>query len=351
MTQLRAPYSFRASTLHRALQISMACLVLFFTTGCPDMVETFGNRSSNAELTNIEVSHGLLEFDPAQTEYVVTSTFLGTSLELTPMVADAGATVAVAGESLASGATARVSLAEGVNSIDIVVTAEDGTNVLIYSLVYVRDNSASFAQDVYAKASNTEESDWFGFAVAISGDTLAVGALLEDSSATGVGGDDADNNATNSGAVFVFSRDSSGAWSQEAYIKASNTGSSDLFGISVALSGDTLAVGADGEDSFATGIGGNEPDNSAPGSGAVYVFGRDSQGTWSQEAYIKASNTNASDSFGSSVALSGNTLVVGARLEDSSATGVGGDEADDMATMSSGAVYVFGRDSQGTWSQ
>src|SRR5690554_2916284 len=78
------------------------------------------------------------------------------------------------------------------------------------------------------------------------------------------------------------------------YIKASNTGAGDYFGFSVAISadGNTLAVGAYWEDSNATGINGDQNDNSAPESGAVYVFVRN-ETTWAQEAYIKASNTGA----------------------------------------------------------
>src|SRR5690606_19867542 len=100
-------------------------------------------------------------------------------------------------------------------------------------------------------------------------------------------------------------------WSQQAYIKASNTDAGDWFGFGVALSGDgnTLAVSANSEDSNATGIDGDQADNSAPDAGAVYVFVRDGQAQWSQQAYIKASNAEADDGFGYSVALSrdGNT--------------------------------------------
>jgi hypothetical protein len=72
--------------------------------------------------------------------------------------------------------------------------------------------------------------------------------------------------------VYVFTRDGAGVWEQQAYVKASNTEEVDRFGDSVALSGDTFAVGAHEEDSAATGIGGNESNNTAPDSGAVYVF-------------------------------------------------------------------------------
>jgi hypothetical protein len=94
-------------------------------------------------------------------------------------------------------------------------------------------------------------------------------------------------------------------------LKASNTGAEDQFGHSVALAGDTLAVGAPGAASAATGVDGDQADDSAQGSGAIYVFRRTGT-TWQQEAYFKASNTGAMDLFGTSVALAGDTLAVGA---------------------------------------
>src|SRR5229473_1689394 len=134
----------------------------------------------------------------------------------------------------------------------------------------------------------------------------------------------------------------------QAYVKASNTGAADEFGFAVALSidGNTLAVGATGEDGPLTGVTPGIVDettaagNAAPGAGAVYVFTRSIiAGTWSQQAYVKASNTGVADNFGSSVALSGDgsTLAVGAIGEDGSAA-------------EAGAVYVFTR-SVATWTQ
>ena len=128
------------------------------------------------------------------------------------------------------------------------------------------------SQPAYIKASNTEAGDWFGSRIALDGDTLAVGAHAEDSSATGVDGDQADNSAVNAGAVYVFTRDGGGRWSQQAYIKASNTEAEDFFGTWFALDGDTLAVGAESEDSSATGVTGDPADNNAIDAGAVYVF-------------------------------------------------------------------------------
>ncbi len=205
------------------------------------------------------------------------------------------------------------------------------------------------AQQAYLKASNTGADDRFGCSVAVSGDTAVVGTVWEDSSATGINGNQADNSAMNSGVAYVFVRDADGIWSQQAYLKASNSQAGDVFGVSVAVSGDTVVVGAPSEDSNAGGVNGNQSDNSASASGAAYVFVRDSAGVWSQQAYLKASNTTAGDGFGQSVAVSGDTVVVGATAEDSNAKGVNGNQGDDSAA-DSGAAYVFIR-SGTTWIQ
>src|SRR5262249_35127062 len=186
--------------------------------------------------------------------------------------------------------------------------------------------------ELYVKASNTGAGDAFGRGLAVSADgtTIAIGTPGERSGATGIDGDQSDNTRSSSGAVYVFVR-SGATWSQQAYVKASNTDAGDNFGEAVALSADgtTLAVGAPVEASAAKGIGGNQADNSARMSGAVYVFVRDGT-TWSQQAYVKASNTDVGDGFGTALALSadGNTLAVGAYTEQSAATGINGNQAD-----------------------
>ena len=127
------------------------------------------------------------------------------------------------------------------------------------------------------------------------------------------------------------------ALSTIGYFKASNTGNSDGFGYSVALSEDglTMVVGAKFEDSSTTGIN-STPNDSAADAGAVYVFISNGDGTWSQQAYIKASSVTAGDYLGHAVALdaSGDVLAVGAPGYSSSM----------------GQVFVFTR-SAGTWSQ
>jgi hypothetical protein len=252
------------------------------------------------------------------------------------------------GNTLAVGARCESSNATGTDGDP----SDDST--ICSGAVYVFSRSGSeWTQQAYVKACNTGTHDQFGFSVALSsdGNTLAVGAVDEDSNATGIDGDPSDNSAHSSGAVYVFDRSKSG-WTQQAYVKASNTGADDQFGHSIALSsdGNTLAVGAVGEESNATGIDGDPSDNSAHSSGAVYVFDR-SKSEWTQQAYVKASNTEAADQFGCSVALSndGNTLAVGAYGEDSDATGTAGDPSDNSAEMS-GAVHVFVR-SGSAWTQ
>ncbi len=231
---------------------------------------------------------------------------------------------------------------------------EAGSLAPMSGAVYVfRRVGTTWMQEAYIKASNTDSSDYFGDSVSISSDggTIAVGAEGEASSATGVDGDQSDNSAVSSGAVYVFTR-SATTWTQQAYIKSSNTGSDDLFGASVAISADalTLVVGAPGEASATTGVNGDQADNAAPMSGAAYVFTYDNS-TWAQQAYVKPSNTDAGDFFGGSVALSmdGSTLAVAASSEASAAMGVNGNQADNTAPFS-GAVYTFTR-SASTWLQ
>jgi hypothetical protein len=250
--------------------------------------------------------------------------------------------VSLSGDTLVVGAHGEDSNASGVNGNQV--------NNLAYlsGAAYVFTRTAGvWSQQAYLKASNTEMRDEFGHAVSLSGNMLVVGATGEDSNATVVNGNQANNSASQSGAAYVFTR-TAGVWSQQAYLKASNTGAGDFFGSSMSASGDTLAIGADGESSNAIGVNGDQADNSASQSGAAYVFTR-TAGVWSQQAYLKASNTEVDDNFGSSMSVSGDTLVVGAIGEDSNAIGVNGDQADNSASQS-GAAYVFTR-SGTTWSQ
>jgi trimeric autotransporter adhesin len=206
----------------------------------------------------------------------------------------------------------------------------------------------------YLKSSNNESGDLFGYETKLSADgtTLAVSAFHESSNSTGVNGDQENNIASNSGAVYVFVKINNN-WQQQAYLKASNNDPDDGFGVAISLSadGNTLAVSATGEDSLETGINGDQSDDSTSNSGAVYIFRRVSN-VWAQQAYIKASNTGGDDRFGYAISLSGdgNTLAVSALNEDSSSTGIDGNQGDSSSYTNSGAVYIFYFSSD-TWIQ
>ncbi|WP_095987402.1 DUF7507 domain-containing protein [Cystobacter fuscus] len=175
--------------------------------------------------------------------------------------------------------------------------------------VFVRSGT-TWSQQAKLTASDAVAFDRFGSSVALSGDTAVVGARGDDTAA-----------GSETGSAYVFVR-SGTAWSQQAKLTASDAAAGDLFGWSVALSGDTAVVGAPDDDT---------------GAGSAYVFVR-SGTAWSEQAKLTASDAAALDSFGTSVALSGDTAVVGAPNDDTAA----GSET--------GSAYVFVR-SGTAWSQ
>jgi len=210
-----------------------------------------------------------------------------------------------------------------------------------------RRSGETWTQEAYVKASNPRLSASFGNNIALSADgaTLAVGAPLEPSSATGIDGDQNAGGAPDAGAVYVFRHDAT--WTQEAYVKASNTDSGDLFGnLTLSADGSTLAVGALGESSAATGVDGNQLDNSATYSGAVYVYTR-SGTTWTQQAYLKGPVSDPGDVFGANLSLSGDGDTLAVSAGDASA--VAGDPLDNSAPRA-GAVVIFER-AGATWQQ
>ena len=200
-----------------------------------------------------------------------------------------GTSVALSGDTLAVGVPGDSGCGVGVNG-DPVASSVFGCRLSGAVFIFTRTNG-SWTQQAYVKASTRiGPSSQFGQLLALSGDTLAVGSARN--------------------GVYVFTR-AAGIWSQQAIInKASNTEAEDRFGSSIALSGETLAIGAPGEASCARGINGDQINNACPSAGAMYVFRR-TAGVWNQQAYVKASNTQGGDAFGSSVALAGETLAVG----------------------------------------
>jgi hypothetical protein len=219
--------------------------------------------------------------------------------------------------------------------------ATDGSNNSINGsgAVYIfhRQDDGSWLEKAYLKASNLEVRpisssffDHFGSSVAVSGNFVAVGALGE-----------GDNNSSgDSGAAYVFRRQESGTWLEESYLKASNFDNSPRgnrggrFGESVAISGNTMVIGASMESS---GSAEDRSDNSTGRSGAAYVFRLLNNGTWIEELYLKASNIGENDQFGKALAISGNTVVIGAAGESSGNPIFGNDDS----AKNSGAAYSF----------
>lgn len=166
--------------------------------------------------------------------------------------------------------------------------------------------------------------------MAISDDTLVIGAPGE----SGAGGN-------SSGAAYVYVR-SGDSWVQQAYLKASNAGPGDRFGSSVAISGNTLVVGAPDED-------GDSPYPAVQlAYGAAYVFVR-SGSVWSQQAYLRASNADQYDEFGASVAISGDDIVIGAPYANGS--GFLENPPFNVDDFGAGAAYVFTRNDSNFWVQ
>ena len=191
----------------------------------------------------------------------------------------------------------------------------------------VKPNSypAPIQQKIVASDRNT--SDWFGYSVAISGDTAIVGASFEDHDSIGGAV------KTNAGAAYIFTKSGS-TWTQQKIV-ASDRGTNDQFGRSVAISGDTAIVGAYAEDHDS--IGGAVKTD----AGAAYIFTK-SGSTWTQQKIV-ASDRNTNDWFGYSVAISGDTAIVGASLEDHDSNGA-------AFKASAGAAYIFTK-SGSTWTQ
>jgi len=247
-----------------------------------------------------------------------------------PGVDDGFGYAAVSGDTIVVGAGGEDSNATGVNGNQTNNSATDSGAAYVFERT-----GTTWTQVAYLKASNSRANALFGETVAISGDTIVVGARLDPTRGFWAG------------AAYVFVRSPNG-WTQQAVLYASNAGG-DQFGGAVAISGNTIVVGAQYEASNATGVNGNQSNNSASGAGAAYVFVRNGT-TWTQQAYLKASNAEIYDEFGSSVAISGDTIAVGADGDDSDAAGVNGDQGNYDSLFNAGAVYVFNR-SGTTWTQ
>ena len=255
-----------------------------------------------------------------------------------------GDSVALAGDTALVGAYAN----------DVGANADQGS-----AYVFTRSGT-SWSQQAQLTAGDGAAGDYFGDSVALAGDTALVGAYRTTSAPTptrarptcsrapgelepagaahrrrrrrrrllrllrrarrrhrsGRGGHRRRRRRVNQGSAYVFTR-SGASWSQQAQLTAGDGAAGDVFGYSVALAGDTALVGA-----YGNGIGANAL------QGSAYVFTR-SGASWSQQAQLTAGDGAAGDYFGYSVALAGDTALVGAVTDD-----VG-------AAVNQGSAYVF----------
>jgi FG-GAP repeat/Bacterial TSP3 repeat len=229
--------------------------------------------------------------------YVFVRTGLGWSQQAKLTAADSaasdffGGSVAISGDTIVVGADG----------------ADDGGGSSGSAYVFVRSGT-SWSQQAKLTAADAATADLFGGRVAIAGDIAVVSASADDDA------------GSESGSAYVFARSGS-SWSQQAKLTASDAATGDYFGISVSVSGESIVVGAPGND------------DAGWQSGSAYVYTRNGS-LWSQQAKLTAADPAADDGFGLSVALSDETIVVGAPWK----------------TLAAGAAYVFARNGT-AWSQ
>tara|TARA_R110001599_G_scaffold20812_2_gene78255 strand:+ start:525 stop:2738 length:2214 start_codon:yes stop_codon:yes gene_type:complete len=234
-----------------------------------------------------------------------------------------------------------------------------------------REDLSSFEQKELISIISSSEDDKFGRVMAVNDDFLVIGTPSEDSDAKGIILADKfitsdvnekfiqNEDSIDSGAVYVFQKDTVNSWVFHSFIKASNSEPGDLFGSAISLDESRLVISAPGEGSITSGVHNSmnaevdnfKLNNSAPSSGAVYVYELDeSSNNWSEKFYIKPEVNTISDGdfdkgFGSQLLLYKNKLLIAAPLEDSD-NGV----ANDSSQPDSGAVYIYRVNINSGWS-
>ncbi|MBN1846241.1 MAG: FG-GAP repeat protein [Sedimentisphaerales bacterium] len=185
-----------------------------------------------------------------------------------------------------------------------VVGAEyDDDNGIDAGSAYIyRFDGTNWFEEQKLLASDGAANDWFGYSVAVSGDTAVIGASEDD------------DNGSSSGSAYVFRFDGSN-WNQEQKLTASDGMLGDLFGRAVAVSGEIAVVGADGDDEMGS------------HTGSAYVF-RFNGLNWVEQAKLLASDGSDYNYFGCSVAVSGDTVAIGAYYDDDNG-------------YASGSAYIF----------
>jgi hypothetical protein len=282
-------------------------------TECPSGFSGTGQSGCAPLLSDLVVSPGQLDppFDPNTRDYRVLLPTFAKRLSITAKSAVTG-TLTVNSLEAKLNEPGAFDLPAGLVTLPVTLAAESGARS-DYNLTIVQDKR----QETYLKASNTRAGDGFGMFVAAYGDVVVVGAPFEAGASPTP---DGSSSSMNAGAAYVFVREGDG-WRQQAYLKAKVITAGDLFGTSVAIWGDTIAVGAPGNifGSFVTGA----------NNGAVHIFGRNGD-NWEHQQIITSERSNSGDAFGFFVRLKEDSLGVGAPL-------------DDEGGLRSGAGYLFAR--------
>jgi hypothetical protein len=258
---------------------ALAALFAAMISGCnDDDMDGMGGPEPDATLAALTLTAGQLDqaFVPDQYEYTTTVGYFVNSVVITATPTDPQANVAIDDGTETIDGTVALALFEGTNKFEIEVT--NGSAQQNYTLDITRRSSNSVTQTARIQPVSTPRS-YVGTFMAASGDIVVIGAPEDDGNARGVNSIPIDLTLLNSGAAYVYVRDASGNWTRAAYLKASNAEAGDEFGRAVAVSGDTIVVGARGQ--F------DEETDSV--SGAAYVFVRSQNGEWQQQVYLKPS--------------------------------------------------------------
>ncbi|KAL7488917.1 hypothetical protein ACHAW6_014507, partial [Cyclotella cf. meneghiniana] len=199
-----------------------------------------------------------------------------------------------------------VSISGNIVVVGAYVDNDKGTDSGSAYIFELNENTGAWDQKAKLTAADGATMNYFGYSVSISGNAVVVGAYLDD------------DKGSNSGSAYIFElNESTGVWNQKAKLIASDGAANDYFGYSVSISRNVVVVGACYDDAKGT------------DSGSVYIFEFNKiTGTWNQKAKLTAADGVSSDYFGTSVAISGSVVIVGAYSDDDKGT-------------ESGSAYIY----------
>ena len=308
----------KSNSLHREAEANYGISVDI--SGDEAVIGTFSEDSDENGLNPLAEAGAVyvLNFDNQSGEWIASQKLVAQPRELNESF---GVDAAIDGSYMIVAAKSSDLDAEGNNALDDAGAA------------YIFEKTGdTWTQVQKIVASDRAEYNYFGSAVAISGDYAIVIA-----SNNGTDTNNA-NELLNAGAGYIFHRGGDGVWSQVQKIVASDRAIMDFFGNSVDMDGDNIIVAAYFEDHDFQG------NNALAEAGSVYLFSLNDQNTWVESAKLTALDRSVADFFGSSVAINGDNIVIGARQEDEDAGG-------GNTLAQAGSVYIFHNDGNDNWLQ